>query len=231
MAQIKINYHRNQRNLRQIKEYDVMKQLMIFLICVFLVIGGCQGGASNKSGVDVVIEGGGEFPQSLAGAWENEKSDLNYWRIVFEPDGTVSSAIVPLGEVEVRPNRTTKTKGPNGEPRIVKAGDFQISYKPQSRELTLDIKIEHLYLDMGVYGILKGSWEFFITGDISEDGKTWESDIFNSPDVVALLPDPNSPKGKPKLKEVSKLQIGLGTEEEGERYIFTKVPDANAGPH
>jgi len=199
-----------------------MKRTIVLIGCVFLLFGGCQKVRRNNVS---------EFPQSLAGAWEANKDNLNYWRIVFKPDGTISSAVIALGEYEVKPNQTTKTKGPDGEPGFIDAGDFDAFYNPKSRELTADIKLKQLYLDLGVsHGVIKGSWEFFITGEVSEDGKTWAGDWFNSTDIAALLHDPNSPKDKSKLKEAAKLQVDLGQEDEGLHLIFTKVvPDANTG--
>lgn len=197
-----------------------MKRLVILIGCVFLLLGGCQKVSRNNNG--------SEFPRSLAGAWEANKDNMNYWRIVFKPDGTISSVVVPLGEYEVRPNRTTKTKGPDGEPGFIDAGDFDAYYNPKSRELTADIKLKRFYLDLGAHGVINGSWEFLITGEVSEDGKTWAADWFNFTDIAALLHDPNSPKNKPTLKEAAKLHIGLD-EEEGEHLIFAKVPDANTG--
>ncbi|MBN1391531.1 MAG: hypothetical protein JW947_01865 [Sedimentisphaerales bacterium] len=206
-----------------------MKQLMILLICVFLVIGGCQEASREKSGVDVFVEGGGEFPQFLAGAWENEKTELNYWKIVFERSGTISSAFTPVGLAEIRPNRKTEVPGPKGELGFIEAGDFSVYYKPKSRELVVNIKLEQFYLYMGEIGVLKGSWEYLFTGGISKDGRTWKVDVFSSPDVVFLVPDANSPEDKPVLKEGAKLQFGLGEEEEYP-LVFTKVPDANDSP-
>jgi hypothetical protein len=208
-----------------------MKRSIVLLGCVFFVVVGCQEVSRNKSGVEVIIEGGGEFPRFLAGVWEaNKGNDLNYWRVVFEPDGVISSAVVPLGEVKVRPNRTTEAKGPKGEPGFFKAGNFDVYYNTQSRELAVNIKIKQFYLkrvlDWNI--VLKGSWEYFIVGDVSEDGKTWEGGVFSSPDITVLEPDPNNPEDKSKFKETAKAHIDFGDEEE-EHLIFTKVPDVNAG--
>ncbi|MDD5327660.1 MAG: hypothetical protein PHY02_07595 [Phycisphaerae bacterium] len=206
-----------------------MKQLMVLLGFVLLVLGGCQEVSQNKSGTKVTIEDGSEFPQFLAGAWEANKNKLNYWRIIFEGDGTISSAVNPIGMANIRANRKTEVPGPKGEHGFVYAGDFNVSYNPQSRELAVNIKIEQFCLYLFDGGMVKGSWEYLITGEVSDDGKTWTVDLFNSPDIAAFAPDPNSPKDKPIFEEKGKLRVGLG-EEEGDRLIFTKVPDANNGP-
>jgi hypothetical protein len=208
-----------------------MKQSLALLGCaiLLLVFSGCQQLGRSNSNADVIVEGGGKFPKSLAGTWEaNNKNDLNYWKIVFEPDGKVSSAILPLGEVEVKPNRTTEAKGPKGESGFYEAGDFTVDYKPQGRELAVNIEIKQFYLERLIEWnvILKGSWEYFVAGNISEDGKTWQANVFSSPDMVVLVPDPNHIEDKSKFKETAKLHINLGNGE-GEQVIFTKVPDGN----
>lgn len=208
-----------------------MKRSIVLIGCVFLLFGGCQVPVRNNSGVEVFVKDGGKFPRFLAGTWEaNKNNDLNYWRIVFEPDGAISSAVIPLGEVEVRPNQTTEYEGPKGEPGFFKAGDFQVYCNPQSRELSVNIKIKQFYLERVLEWnvILKGSWEYFIVGDVSEDGKTWEGGVFSSPDITVIVPDPNSPEDKSKFKETAKARVDFGDEEE-EHLIFTKVPDVNAG--
>ncbi|MCJ7778147.1 MAG: hypothetical protein MUP16_07535 [Sedimentisphaerales bacterium] len=209
-----------------------MKQLLFLLGCAVLLsaLAGCQSPTGNNSGVEVFVKDGGEFPQFLVGRWEaNKKNDLNYWRIVFEPNGAISSVVIPLGEVEVRPNQTTEAQGPKGEPGFFEAGNFQVYYNPQSREFSVNIKIKQFYLERVLEWnvILKGSWEYFIVGDVSEDGKTWAGDVFSSPDITVLEPDPNSTEDKSKFKETAKLRIDFGDEGE-EHLIFTKVPDVNA---
>jgi hypothetical protein len=210
----------------KVKEYNVMKWLMVLFGCVFLLFGGCQELSRNKSRAEVTIEEGSEFPRFLAGAW---KADKQGWQIVFEPNGVISSAVVPLGGVEVRPNRKTGFPGPKGEPGFLEAGDFDVYYNQQGRELAVDIKIKQFCRYLVNSSILKGSWEYLIVGDVSGDGKTWAGDVFNSLDIATLTPDPNSiEESKPKFEETSKLRINLGEEEE-EHLIFTKVPDVNAG--
>jgi hypothetical protein len=200
-----------------------MKRLIVLFGCAVLLsaLAGCQGPAANNSS---------EFPRFLTGTWEaNRKNDLNYWQIVLEPNGVISSAVIPLGGVKVRPNQTTEAKGPKGEPGFVETGDFDVYYNQQGRELAVNIKIKQFCLYLVDGSIVKGSWEYLITGNISGDEKTWVGDVFSSIDIVALVPDPNHIADESKFKEVSKLRIDLGEEEE-ERFIFTKVPDVNAGP-
>ena len=77
-----------------------MNKILVTLGCAVLLsaLAGCQSPAANKSDVEVIIEGGGEFPLFLAGTW---KADKNNWQLVFEPNGVISSAIVPITGVEI----------------------------------------------------------------------------------------------------------------------------------
>jgi hypothetical protein len=202
-----------------------MNKILMLLGCAFLLLGGCQEYNRNKSDTAAAPS---EFPRSLAGLWEANKNNANYWQIIFGPDGTISSAVIPLGEVEVRPNRRTEIPDANGNVSFFDAGDFDVFYNRKGRELAVNVKIKQFNLYVVNGGMLKGSWEYLITGKVSKDGKIWAGEILNSPDIVALVPDPNSPKGKPTFKEEGKLRIGLG-EEEGENIVFTKTPDVNAG--
>ena len=80
-----------------------MKQLVVFAGFAVLLLGlwGCQ---NAHSGVEVIIEGGGEFPEFLVGVW---KADKNGWEFVFEPDGSISSAVISFGRVRMKPGEVT----------------------------------------------------------------------------------------------------------------------------
>ena len=53
-----------------------------------------------------IIDGDGRFPSFIAGTW---RADRGGWEIVFEPDGKISSAVVSLGRVRIRPGQVTTT--------------------------------------------------------------------------------------------------------------------------
>ena len=83
-----------------------MKRLLVLLVCslfIFILIG-CQNSTKLKSGVDVIIDGDGQFPASLAGTW---KSNDGVWEIVFKSDGKISSAVISLGRVRIKPGQVT----------------------------------------------------------------------------------------------------------------------------
>jgi hypothetical protein len=209
--------------LTELKEYDVMKRLLLLLLCglcVVLLIS-CQGAGRSKSGFGTPIKDDREFPEFLAGTWKAKDSP---WKIVLAADGTVSSAVIPMGEVEVRPNQTTKVEGWRGEPGIFEAGDFVAQYGPKNRELVVTIEMKRIYAEMG--GILDGTCKYYLIGGLSEDGEIWNADVFNLLDAVVLAPEPNSAEGKPAFKKTGVLRSEL--DDGSERLIFTKV-ESNGG--
>jgi hypothetical protein len=83
-----------------------MRHFRILIIGLFLTLvtaGGCNrsrdsidnGSISesdiNEVAVEVAVEGGGQFPEFLTGKW---KADEGGWEFVFEPNGTISSAVI-----------------------------------------------------------------------------------------------------------------------------------------
>ncbi|GAF71377.1 unnamed protein product, partial [marine sediment metagenome] len=69
-----------------------MKQLLVLAGFAVLLLGlaGCQ---NVNRGVEVIIEGGGEFPASLAGTW---KAEGRPWKITLNPNGTVASVVIRM---------------------------------------------------------------------------------------------------------------------------------------
>lgn len=159
-----------------------MKQLLVLLGCVVLfALTGCQElGRDNKRAVEVIIEGGGEFPQFLVGRWKSK----NYaWQFVFEPNGAISSAAVNMGEVEVTAGQTTTF--PTDEGSIVfEPGLWTVRYDLQFRELTVEIVMNYIRLERGP-NVLEGKERDLFTGEISQDGNSWQADWFSFPDYMA----------------------------------------------
>lgn len=203
-----------------------MKRLSILFGCVIVLFAfsGCQQlGRNEKNAVGVIIEGGGKFPDFLVGRWKAVPEEDIAWEVAFEPNGVISSAVIPLGSVEVRPNQITRVQGRKGEPGIFEAGDFEVYFDPQYRELSVYIKIKRVYVDMG--SIAEGPCEYFIAGNISEDGKTWQADAFTSFDLLVLTPDPNHREDRSKFEEIGRLDTDFSKDQES--LTFTKVPDGN----
>lgn len=162
-----------------------MKRLVIRGACTIalLWICGCQGHQAGPS-----AGGKTPLPPEVAGTWQAMNS---LWKIVLNPDGTVSSAHVDMGDVDVRPHQTNNTKMKDGQFSTFKAGDCIAEYTPATRELYVSVEMESIhivYLDNVIDG---NSIDRFV-GSVSEDGKTWIADWIKLFDYGPLFPqDPN----------------------------------------
>jgi len=169
-----------------------MKQLVMLAGCAVVLSGlaGCQKPAQTtppiapappRGGVEVIIEGGGEFPQFLVGRW---KADDYRWEFVFEPNGTISSMVLNMGGVEIIPGQTRTVPTRGGGEAIFEPGLWTVQYSPQNRELTVEIIMDHIHFEMGPQ-LLEGTRTDMFAGEVSEDGKIWRGDWFNFPDYIA----------------------------------------------
>jgi len=149
-----------------------MKQLLVLLGCCIILAGlaGCQGPTA--------------LPPDIAGTW---KADNSPWKIVLSPDGTVVSAVIPLGAVEVRPNQTTEVEMKDGEFSTYKAGDCIVEYTPATRELFVSVEVEEIHIRFLDNRIDGNSIDRFI-GPVSEDGKAWMADWINVFDYGPRFP-------------------------------------------
>jgi hypothetical protein len=199
-----------------------MNKILVMLGCSVLLsaFSGCQDLGRSKSGVEVIIKGGGQFPSSLAGTW---KANGKYWEITFEPNGVISSVVIPLASAKIRPGEITRVQARKGEPSIFEPGNIEVCFDPRDNELSVDIKIKRVYLDIG--SIAEGPCEYFIVGNILEDGKTWQADEFTSLNLAVLTPDPNHREDRSKFKKVGRLDTNFSKEQQP--LTFTKVPDGN----
>ena len=170
--------------MQKIKNFS----FVIIIVSILLHLDGC-GEPVSKKNVEVVIEDGGEFPQSLAGKWKVVKSSKwkvgeNSWEIVLEPDGMISSAVVSPGHVRITPGKPKTILRDNNKKSVYEPGIWTVQYSPQSRELTVEINMDHIQLNLGKV-ILDGKTTDIFTGQVSEDGKTWETEWFSFPEYIA----------------------------------------------
>lgn len=119
--------------------------------------------------VEVMVEGGGEFPDSLAGEW---KADQHGWEFVIEPDGQISSAVISLGRVRVIPGRTTTVPTKSGDQGVFTPGPWTIHYDPATSQLTVKITMAHVRVQMGDE-ILEGASTDVFAGPVSSEG-AWQ---------------------------------------------------------
>lgn len=188
-----------------------MKKLVLLagFAAVLSGLGGCQN--ANKA-VEVIIEDGGEFPQFLVGRW---KADKQGWEFVFEPDGKISSAVIALGRIRMKPGQVTTVPMRGGGKGIFEPGQWLVHYVPASRELMVEISLKNFYAELGG-GVLEGKSTDVFIGTISEDGKSWHVDWIGFPDYTAHSAE------KPNFKMTVDPNYGRS-----DSLVFEKVNDKN----
>ncbi len=105
------------------------------------------------------------------GTWKVSEKEGG-WVINFEPDGTISSAVVGMGAVEVVSGQEKTVLMRFGGKGIYKPGQWKVHYSPDSRELRVVIALDYLYLDMGP-NALEGQTTDVFVGKVDENNKIW----------------------------------------------------------
>jgi hypothetical protein len=159
-----------------------MKRLFFLLsgpcFCLFV---GCPPPVEDWPAVEVIIDGGGQFPAELAGVW---KADSGGWEIVLEPDGTISSVVVGFTTVRMKPGQVTTVPMKMGGKGVYEAGPWAVHYSPDRRQLTVEIAIASFRVELGE-NVVRGRRLDLFTGTISPDGQSWWASRFNFPEYVA----------------------------------------------
>ena len=146
------------------------KWASVFGLGVVLIVG-CSRPLNERAGnVKVIVEGGGKFPSSLAGRWQ---ASQHGWEFEFEPDGRIASAIVSLGRVRVVPGRTTTTPTRSGHQAVFTPGPWTVHYVPSTRELTVEIIMDHVRVEMGG-NTLEGSSTDTFVGPVAASNRAWQ---------------------------------------------------------
>jgi hypothetical protein len=151
-----------------------------------VLIGGCNRPLHEPAGdVKVIVEGGGPFPRSLAGRWQASQQG---WEFEFEPDGRIAAAILSLGRVRVVPGRTTTMPTKSGHQAVFTPGPWTVHYMPSTRELTVEIVMDHVRVEMGG-NILEGSSTDTFVGPVAASNRTWPVQWTTFTRYVAHTPD------------------------------------------
>jgi hypothetical protein len=167
-----------------------MKKIWFILVCLStaaLTLTGC-GGSGNNVGQE------GQFPEFLAGTWGCDERGLE---IVIEPNGAIASAIMPFGFLKMRPEETVEINKPDVNfYSVFQAGPFTANYKPETRELTVDISLKHYRAEVPDTNVMEGeTWDVF-SGKVLRDGTTWEAEWFaffhDANDLDLPTIDPNN---------------------------------------
>ncbi len=105
-----------------------MKRISVLFYALFLLaLTGCQRPAlydMTLGSVEVFIEGGGEFPEFLVGRWKGDKGG---WEFVFEPNGTISKAIITVGRTRIIPGEITTLETHGGGTSGIANGNVTFS--------------------------------------------------------------------------------------------------------
>ena len=189
-----------------------MRQVWFLVICssVLMVISGCGGASKNNSGIQVVVEGGGQFPESLAGKWITENEG---WEFNFEPNGMISMAIFPQGRPRMKPGQTTKVPMVGNGEGVYVPGDWLVGYNPENRELTVKVSLKSIHIRMGDSSIDGKTTDIFV-GQISENGKIWNTIWTSFCDYTGHTPQspnskmPTDPNGETKPLIFTKVEEG-----------------------
>ena len=173
---------------------------LILSVCGLMLLVGCQGRSEKTAG-----QGKAVLPPEVAGVWQAQDSP---WKIVLAPDGTVASALVPMGEAEVRPNETTKFEMQDGSFSHITAGECFVEYQPEGRQLIVGIELKDIHISFPDDALDGNSIDWF-AGPVSEDGRFWTADRINVFDYGPRFPQDENDINNP------------------EPLIFEKVADYN----
>jgi hypothetical protein len=155
-------------------------------------ISGCQETAKKEKIFESngVIDG--NIPAFLAGTWKAEDSA---WEITISKNGEVISAILPLGEVEVKPNQKTIVEMQDGSKSVYTAGNFEVNYNPLNKELEVAIEMKNVHI-VFVDNVIDGNSTEIFTGSVSEDGKIWETMLLEIFDYGQRFPQDSNAIGE-----------------------------------
>jgi len=179
-----------------------------------VLLGGCSRALQEPAGeVKVIVEDGGRFPGSLAGRWQ---ASQHGWEFEFEPDGRLASAILSVGRVRVVPGRTTTMPTKSGHQAAFTPGPWTVHYVPSTRELTVEIIMKHVRVEMGG-NILEGSSTDTFVGPVDASHRTWQVQWTTFTRYLAHAPDGTSVNlstdpiyGETKSLTFEKVHAGVG---------------------
>jgi hypothetical protein len=166
-----------------------MKWKRVLILSLGMLLGGCSRPLHRQADdVQVIVEGGGEFPSSLAGRW---KAQQHGWEFELEPDGRISSAVISFGLARVIPGKTATIPTRSGDQAVFTPGLWTVLYAPSTRELTVKITMDHVRVEMAG-NIVEGTSTDTFVGPIASTGRTWQTQWTTFTQYVAHTPDNTS---------------------------------------
>jgi hypothetical protein len=177
------------------------------LAILTVLLCGCQ------RGVRVELVSGEQFPQELVGKW---KADRAGWEFTFERDGSLSSAVIAMGQIELKPGRKNVVPMKLGKESVFEPGEWVVQYDSRTKELIVILDIQSFTVVMGE-NIVEGSSKDIIAGPVSEDG-VWTADWVSYPDYIARTPEhPEFRLTDPENPDPATTDMG--------KLVFRKVAD------
>ena len=166
-----------------------MKQLSVWGLCLFVVIGLC-GCSEPGAGPEGITKSSEKFPEFLTGTW---KADASKWQVTFGDNGKVISAINTAGMSLVMADGGLIQPGKTeGSFLYFTYGPCWAEYEPKTRLLSVTITIEDMRMEFP-QGALDGSMKYQLAGEVSEDAKGWRATVSEHIKVVGLEDtDPNA---------------------------------------
>jgi hypothetical protein len=110
-----------------------------------------------------------------AGQWQATNGQ---WTLCFAPNGTLDSAVTPLGRIPIRPQKTTHVTRAN-QTSSIKAGPCDVKYSPETRNLYARIALDDVRI-VHENNVIDGNQVDQFMGIVSEDGTTWIADWLNT---------------------------------------------------
>jgi hypothetical protein len=155
-----------------VKRIEVVRIALGAFFCILapLLSAGCHSATETAPGVNVVIEGPGTFPASVAGRW---RADRDGWEFVFDSEGHIVSAVLGLGRVEVTPGHAVTLPTRSGGESVFEPGQWTVHYVPRTQQFTVNIALDHVRIDMAGT-ILEGRSTDVFSGAIAPADGVWQ---------------------------------------------------------
>jgi hypothetical protein len=166
----------SQTQIEADKKRTCCMRLTFFLALCGLLLSQCTGchGLSEgaSSGVEVIVEGKGEFPKAIQGRWQ---ADQDGWQILFEEDGQIADVTVSLGRVRVVPGQRTTVPTQSGGEGVFAPGLWTVHYIPDTTELTVKITMDEVRVEMGD-STLEGKSTDIFAGKVDLAEGLWQAE-------------------------------------------------------
>lgn len=185
-----------------------MKQLSSLIVIssfLFFVLAGCNSPTPSP----LTKEG---FPKVMVGIWQAEMKLGSKWAFKFEPDGSITKLIHFLaGPIEVASGGVHKENS-DGTYYLFLMDKCQTEYDAKSKNINVKVFVSHFEMKAPT-GTIKGRIEDYLSGPVSEDGKTWHVNWVNLGWVEDATPPPVDLLFKnPKPLIFKKLEIDFPDE-------------------